>query len=219
LLRVLSSLSPRSCFAWLGVAYPLIVGCAPTYRSVYEGDVRFEHCYRVDEERHVPIHDKLQCWREWTRRYHYGQSRDRLGYALARERTLAQAMAAGELAAPRGAMGTAQRSLPQPISAYVPPPQTMTPASASSEASASNGAHSGPPAAADRGAIQVAPSAERSFLAAERPAAASPLADAPGASCAGACGKTWVLCKQPCKGESCRSTCDEQYRGCMRACY
>src|SRR5687767_11924943 len=129
-------------------------------------------------------------------------------------------MAAGEQAAPRGAMGTAQRTLPQPTNAYAPPPQTMIPASAASETSASNGARSGPAAApVDGGANAVGPHAERSSLAAFNPAAATPLADAPGATCAGTCGNTWILCKAPCKGESCRATCDEQCRGCMRACY
>ena len=183
---------------------------------MYDGDVRFEHCYRVDEERQVAITDKLQCWRDWTRRYSYGQSRDRVGYALARERTLAQAMAAGELAAPRGAVDTSQRALPQPISAYAPPPQTMTPASATSERRVSNGVHASiSGVAADGGSNAAAPNAEGSLLAGASPA----LADAPGASCGGACGKTWVSCKQPCKGANCRSTCDDQYRGCMRACY
>jgi hypothetical protein len=45
------------------------------------------------------------------------------------------------------------------------------------------------------------------------------LADAPAASCTGACGKTWNVCRQQCKGGVCRTGCDEHYRGCMRACF
>jgi len=29
-----------------------IGACAASYQSIYEGDIRFEHCYRVDEDPH-----------------------------------------------------------------------------------------------------------------------------------------------------------------------
>jgi hypothetical protein len=201
-------------FAGLGFACVVLHACSPAYQSVYEGDVRFEHCYRVDEERQTPINDKLQCWRDWSRRYPYGQSRDRIGYALAREQTLAQAMAAGEQAAPRGAVGAPQKASPQPTTPYAPPPQTMTPGTAPAEGSPNERAHATAAGAADGGT-----NGQGSLLAASTQAAGTLLADAPGASCAGACGKTWVGCKQPCKGAACRSTCDDHYRACMRACY
>jgi hypothetical protein len=179
---------------------------------VYEGDVRFEHCYRVDEERGVPIQDKLQCWRDWTHRYHYGQSRDRIGYARARERTLAHALAAGQQAAPRGAAGElAPPALPQPTSAFAPPPRTMTAASATDANTASEANRAAREGAGDAGARTEASLASGESIAA--------LTDAPGASCAGACGKTWNSCKQPCKGAPCRTGCDDQYRGCMRSCF
>jgi hypothetical protein len=206
---VLASSPHRSRFAGVGFVCALLAACSPTYQSVYEGDVRFEHCYRVDEERQVPITDKLQCWRDWSRRYGYGQSRDRIGYALAREQTLAQAMAAGEQAAPRGAVGAPKRALPQPTTAYAPPPQTMTPASGANEGVYANGG----------GAADGGTNGQSSSLAASTSTAVTLLADAPGASCAGACGRTWIGCKQPCKGAACRSSCDDQYRACMRACY
>jgi len=192
----------------------LLSGCSPTYQSVYEGDVRFEHCYRVDEERQVPIQDKLQCWRDWTHRYRYGQSRDRIGYAHARERTLAQALAAGQQVAPRGAAGvpTACAS-PQPTNAFAPPPPTMTPASAT-DANAPNEANR---ASREGAAGDAGTRGETSPTAAGETSAA--LVDAPGASCSGACGKAWSACKQPCKAAPCRTGCDEQYRGCMRGCF
>jgi hypothetical protein len=174
--------------------------------SVYESDVRFEHCYRVDEERHVPITDKLQCWREWTRRYRFGQSRDRIGYALARERTLAQALAAGQQAAPRGA-GESPRTLPQPTNPFAPPPPTITAAGA---AGAGDAGSTSRDRAADAGTNADASSATDS---------SAILTDAPGANCAGACAHTWSTCQQQCKGTACRTGCDEPYRGCMRACF
>ncbi|HMI86431.1 MAG TPA: hypothetical protein VK550_20200 [Polyangiaceae bacterium] len=183
------------------------------YQSVYEGDVRFEHCYRVDEERQVPINDKLQCWRDWSHRYSHGQSRDRLGYALARERTLAQALAAGAQAAPPGAVGIPPCPLPQPTSAFAPPPQTMTPASAPAERIAASAVMAMRTGAAGDGGTN----AEGSSVVASE--SSSTVVDAPGASCTGACGKTWSGCKQQCKGAPCRSGCDEHYRTCMRSCF
>jgi hypothetical protein len=171
---------------------------------VYESDVRFEHCYRVDEERQVPITDKLQCWRDWTRRYRFGQSRDRIGYASARERTLAQALAAGQQAAPRGA-GESPRTSPQPTNPFAPPPQTMT------ATSGGDGGSTSRDRAGDAGTNADASSA------ASDTSAIPP--DAPGAGCAGACAQTWSTCQQQCKGAACRTGCDEPYRGCMRACF
>jgi hypothetical protein len=101
--------------------------------------VRFEHCYRIDEERQVAIAEKVQCWRDWSRRYRHGQSRDRIEYALGRERTLSEALARGQSAAPSGgAIGASARPLPQPINPYAPPLQTMTPASATAAIASSS---------------------------------------------------------------------------------
>ena len=156
--------------------------------------MHFEHCYRIDEERLLPIADKLQCWREWTHRYQYGQSRDRIGYALGRERSLAQAIAAGQQAAPHGGAG----ALP------------ATPAMAAGKVSttASGSAEPAPGSAIGSGGAPVIAAETRANI-----------GEAPGASCGGACAKTWSACAQQCKPGSCRSECDEHYRGCMRACF
>jgi hypothetical protein len=204
----------RSHFVRCGIVLGLLGGCSPTYQSLYEGDVRFEHCYRVDEERQVPVTDKLHCWSDWTRRYTYGQSRDRIDYAIGRERTLARALATGEQTAPRGAEGKHQQTLPQPTNAFATPPQTMTPANAGAEGSGIGGATL---AARTSDEGDAGTNAEGSAVSASE---TSPtLVDAPGASCAGACGKTWSGCKQQCKWAPCRSGCDEHYRKCMRGCF
>jgi hypothetical protein len=193
-----------------------VTGCTPRYQSLYDSDVRFEHCYRVDEERQVAIIDKLQCWQDWNRNHSYAQSRDRIGYGAARERTLSQALAAGEKAVPRGAAGESTGTLPQPMTAYAPPPPTMTPASAAGEnASGHNGSSSVHEAATTEGATRVATSS----LAMSSGDGAAPLVDAPGASCSGGCGKTWTNCKHQCQSGTCRTSCDEQYRGCMKGCF
>src|SRR5689334_13197161 len=183
----------------------LLAGCSPTYQSLYEGDVRFEHCYRVDEERQIPISDKLTCWRDWDRRYRHGQSRDRIEYARARERTLAQALAAGQPAAPRGATGVPPCALPQPTSAFAPPPPTMTPANAGADVQAGN--ESGR-ALRELGAGDAGARIAASLSLGETSSAL--VEDAPGATCAVGCGKTWSNCKQPCKVAPCRAACDDK---------
>src|SRR5262245_3087512 len=116
----------RSLMVALGLAAAPVVACSMGYRTVYEGNVRFEHCYRLDDEPAVALADKQRCWHEWLQHDTYGQTRDRAEYAEARERTLAQAAAAGEAKAPPGArkLGSLAGS-PQPTNAFAPPPQTM----------------------------------------------------------------------------------------------
>jgi hypothetical protein len=195
----------------------LAAGCTPRYQSLYDSDVRFEHCYRVDEERQVAIIDKLQCWQDWNRHHSYGQSRDRVGYGAARERTLGQALAAGDKAVPRGApAGESTGTLPQPLTAYAPPPPTMTPASAPGE---NAGGHGGPSSVREPAATEGATRVATSSLAMSTVDGAAPLVDAPGASCSGGCGKTWTNCKHQCQSGTCRTSCDEQYRGCMKGCF
>jgi len=178
--------------ASLGVG--LLTACSLGYQTQYEGDVRFEHCYRLDDERQVPIAEKRQCWHDWIQRNTYGQTRDRVDYALGRERALGQAQALGERTAPPGVMApTVSNASPQPTNAFAPPPQTM---------------------ARDAGADADRPATVASFTA----STASALTTAPGATCGGACGKAWVQCSEHCKGNNCQA-CDERYRTCMRSCF
>ncbi|HKQ70127.1 MAG TPA: hypothetical protein VJT73_12350 [Polyangiaceae bacterium] len=176
------------------------LACSLSYQSVYESDVRFEHCYRLDEERQVPIAQKRTCWRAWVAKHTYGQTRDRVEYALERDRTLERAEASGERSAPPGAAGAKLPiASPQPTSAFVSPPQTMA-------------------SAHDAGA----PDADRSPTVAAliESAAGAFSTGAPGATCGGACGRAWAACGEPCKSANpCQSTCDEHYRVCMRRCF
>jgi hypothetical protein len=75
-------LAAISCTAFL------LPGCGASYQAVYEGEVRFEHCYRLDEDPGIPLMQRRECWREWTQFYTFGQTRDRLEYALRRQREL-----------------------------------------------------------------------------------------------------------------------------------
>jgi len=201
-----------SCIA----IFSLAAGCTPRYQSLYDSDVRFEHCYRVDEERQTAIIDKLQCWQDWNRHHSYAQSRDRIGYGAARERTLGQALAAGEKAVPRGAASEVTGTVPQPVTAYAPPPLTMTPASAPGESASG---HSGSSGVREPAATEGSGRVATSSLAMSSGDGAAPLVDAPGASCSGGCGKTWTNCKHQCESGTCRTGCDERYRGCMKGCF
>ena len=62
--------------------------CGASYQAVYEGEVRFEHCYRLDEEPGIPPDQVRMCWKDWAQHYTFGQTRDRLEYALRRQREL-----------------------------------------------------------------------------------------------------------------------------------
>lgn len=169
--------------------------CSLTYQSLYEGDVRFEHCYRLDEEKQVPIAEKQRCWHDWTQKDTYGQARDRIEYALARERALGQAQASGEVSGSRGFVfpnGTIWA--PQPTSAFVPPPQIMSRDAGVPDATVASG---------------VASFTEQ---------ASGPLV-APGASCGVACSKVWNHCGEFCRANPCQSACDDRYKSCMRACF
>ena len=95
------------------------VGCTASYRNAYDGDVRFEHCYRLDEEQNIAPDQKRGCWQKWNRESTFGQPRDRIEYALARER----ALTAGR--PQTGARHTAAGASPMPTSAFAPPPQTL----------------------------------------------------------------------------------------------
>ena len=173
-----------------------LTGCSLTYQGAYEGDARFEHCYRLDEEKQVPPPEKQRCWRDWSQKHTYGQSRDRLEYAYSRERALSLAQPSGDGVSPRGLVfPNGIVWAPQPLNAFAPPPQLMT-----RDAGAAD---------ADRSA------AVASF--GERPGSA--LVAAPGANCGGACGKAWVQCGEVCKGNPCQSGCDDKYRVCMRSCF
>lgn len=66
----------------------LCAACGASYQYVYEGDVRFEHCYRLDADPSINSQTRLACWSEWTRGHTAGQTLDRVDYARRREAAL-----------------------------------------------------------------------------------------------------------------------------------
>ncbi len=63
-------------------------GCGASYESLYEGDVRFEHCYRIDLDGSVPADTRERCWDTWLRYFTHGQTRNRINYARNRSHSL-----------------------------------------------------------------------------------------------------------------------------------
>lgn len=178
----------------------LASGCGPSVQSIYEGDVRFEHCYRLDLEVDVAPTHRQACWTTWLDRYTYGQPRDKLEYARRRVR----AFASGDVDKPELRVGheTAQQDarqfylvVPSPTSVHAPPPPIATRLNAVAE----------PP---------PAPSSEALAKSAEKPM--------PGEDCATACRGAFNSCNQACdpsaKTPACKS-CDPDYKKCMQRCF
>ncbi|MGZ3422312.1 MAG: hypothetical protein ACXVEE_30865 [Polyangiales bacterium] len=101
--------------AWL-LSSLLVIGCGPSFKTLVESDMRFEHCYRIDEDARVPLEQKRACWGDWNARYSRGQDRARVSYAKDRLAVLNGAAAV----APPPPTAVA---CPTPSSPYAPPPQ------------------------------------------------------------------------------------------------
>ncbi len=178
-----------------------LTSCGPSVAAVYEGKIRFEHCYRLDLDTNIAPTHREACWREWTSRYTYGQTRDRLEYARRR----IAALSSGDARRPQldlhrevdaAVTASAATEAPVPTNLHAPPPPTATPA---------------PPP--DAGTTTVDASA-----AARPEAGASP----PGAECTKACQTIWQTCQARCDpGAGRKSTCGAckaDYTRCVQRC-
>ncbi|MFO0675695.1 MAG: hypothetical protein U0169_04130 [Polyangiaceae bacterium] len=189
----------RRAFA-IAVAGGLVAtaaACGPSFQAVYEGDSRFERCYALDERADAPMAKKTECWRDWALHYTYGQTRDRVDYAVARYRALSRMPGAptdeAMMAAAPGVGVTDPRvSAPAPTSAFAPPPNTMQ--------------------VGDGGAQAPA------WDPASTPTADTVTVPPPGSDCSVACDTTWKKCSGHCTGEACNA-CGSTYKKCMRGCF
>lgn len=186
--------SPR-VFAGLASALALALtplACGPSVQSIYEGDVRFEHCYRLDLDLNIAPSHREACWRQWLTSYTYGQPRDRIEYARRRTR----AFASGDVTRPTLATGSEARPqrrefylvVPEPTSAHASPPPTATPVYSDA----------GPPPATSA-----------------RAPGASCAADCTSSwhSCGAACGPGGGASEAACK------SCEPDYKRCMQRCF
>jgi hypothetical protein len=169
--------------------------CGPSVQSIYEGNVRFEHCYRLDLDLEIVPTHRRHCWEQWIETYRYGQPRDRVEYARRRVDRFAN----GDFERPTLRLEPSARSeprtavVPEPTSVRAPPPPLAT-------------------GAAPASPIAVNP---------------SPSGDpAPGASCAGECGRSRSDCRRAVcadvagsSGTPACQSCDSDYKACMRRCF
>jgi hypothetical protein len=103
----------------------LALGCGLSMRYVVESDMRFEHCYRIDEDPSTKVEDKRKCWHDWTANYQNGQEGTRVAYATERLRVLDGSGASNEASPPTAPTGGSGAG-PTPNSPYAPPPTLAT---------------------------------------------------------------------------------------------
>ena len=195
--------APRPlCLPRLGVALGALLvasACGPSVQSIYEGNVRFEHCYRLDLEVDTAPTHREACWKEWLGTYTYGQPRDRIEYARRR----VHAFASGDTARPRLEIDDTKKAearqfylvVPAPTSVHAPPPPIATRWSG------------------DPGSAPPAPSAA--------PRLPPP---PPGDKCGAICRDSYSDCTSACGPDagpadpSCKA-CEPDYKSCMKRCF
>ena len=105
-----------------------LFACGPSIKAAVESDMRFEHCYRIDDDPSTPVASKRSCWSEWSSRYTKGQARERLHYAKARITVLDGALATAPTVGPAGPLATTAGTpvaCPPPATPYAPPPAVV----------------------------------------------------------------------------------------------
>ena len=194
------------------------LACGPSFQAIYEGNARFEHCYALEENAQKPAGEKVDCWRDWSEHYTYGQTRDRIHYATARYVALSQSTAvptdeAMMMAAPGMTPRQTTITAPTPTNAFAPPPKVLD--------EADGGLIGGKPARPnERSTIVVLSGGNPSLPAAS--AAPAPVAVPPDAAPAPVVRMPAADCTDPCaaKFRECNGTvCEKTYRACMRACF
>jgi hypothetical protein len=166
---------------------------------VYECDVRFEHCYALDQGA-VPADAKKECWRDWLHAYTYGQSRDRVEFAATRfsELSLDATLPNEDVRSSRPRRPDRPVAAPVPTNAFAPPPNVS------------------------EGHIAPEPSTATSRTTGTTNQDPPPLdaasARPPGADCARTCDEKWDRCHSSCKDQGC-DACDRTYRVCIPACF
>jgi len=174
----------------------LAQACGASVQSINEGNVRFEHCYRLDLDRNIAPSHRLSCWRQWAETYAYGQTRDRVEHARERVRHLA----AGETSPPGLNLEDAKNDAAPPADpAEAPAPTSL---------------HAPPP--------PTAPAPEPTTLPGAGPDAES--GPKPAAECAAVCDDDWHACQSDCSDEATGTgylcdQCEPDYRACMAGCF
>lgn len=189
-----------SCAAVISTAW-IVPGCGASYQAVYEGEVRFEHCYRLDEDPEIPLMQRRECWREWTKFYTFGQTRDRLEYALRRQRELTAKIenpnASNDSSAETPPPEAEPLAAPAPTSPFAPPPRVQA-------------------EQADAGSQKQAldPAELLDMITSGQLPPTQP--------CVIQCLSRWRSCTRTCDPENdgeCRKSCDAAYKACGARCF
>lgn len=186
------------------LALPLLVtalACGPSAQLLYEGNVRFEHCHRLDfDQRIAPSHRKT-CWQEWVSTYSRGQTRDRIEYARRRIAALeaGQTMPLSLNLEGSDEVTPAPTESPVPTSLHAPPPRVApVPVAASASTVADAGLDS-----SDSLADEVA---------------------LPRQGCLDGCARTYLSCARECAADAGEAgaecpDCERGYLACGRRCF
>ncbi|MBS2020085.1 MAG: hypothetical protein JST00_44910 [Deltaproteobacteria bacterium] len=196
-------------FVFGSIVGGLAAACGPSFQAIYEGNARFEHCYALEENSQIPMTDKADCWRDWSERYTYGQTRDRIHYATARYVALSQVPniptdEAMMMAAPGVAPRQTAITAPAPTNAFAPPPKVLD-----------EGAPLPPPRPNERRTIvgreldggPAEPSGPKANV-----DAGAPVRPLPASACGSTCASRFEAC-----GDA--GTCEKTYKTCMRGCF
>ncbi len=182
----------------------LVSACGPSFQAVYEGNARFEHCYALEENQEAPMPSKGECWRDWSEHYTYGQTRDRIQYAIARYVALTSAAMPTDEAMMAAAPGVVARqtsiNAPAPTNAFAPPPKVLD-----------EDAGAGPP---------LRPSEKNRTIGdldagSTKENVTTPL---PGADCETKCSGEYRTCQRGADG-GLAPKCEKAFKGCMRTCF
>jgi len=216
---MISSVVPRRRGARSTLLAVAIAGgagaCGPSFQAVYEGNARFEHCYALEENPQVAMPEKASCWRDWSERYTYGQTRDRIHYATARYVALSEARElptdeAMMMAAPGEAPRLSTITAPTPTNAFAPPPKVLD----DGGQLRSSNVYSGDPSNVPMSLLDAAPAAPGASAGAAR--RADPL---PANACADGCASDFRSCTAACDAGPKCDGCNKTYKTCMRGCF
>jgi hypothetical protein len=205
--------------------------CGPSVQSIYEGNVRFEHCYRLDLDLEIVPTHRRHCWEQWLESYRYGQPRDRVEYARRRLRLFASGdferpLLEIESAAPPGSgqsSGLAEATLvrPEPTSVRAPPPAIIPGVGVESKASDPN---KRPLAAPGDGCADVCAHSRAACLVESCPSSLSRTEDG-GVATGQVPGGEWQTKSRAAGGAASTGVgpacarCDQDYKSCMRRCF
>ena len=177
-------------------------GCGASVSSIYEGDVRFEHCMALDARPAVNGPQRRQCWIEWVRYYTYGQTQDRVEYAVAHASGTERVEKESE---------SPVLAAPEPTSAFAPPPMMIQPAS-DAGTPAPPPSTAGPPGGADEGTPAGRPLSKGAVAPHETPSV--PIDP----SCQADCAEARADCRTSCQGGSCEKSCSGKHNRCLERC-